>query len=194
MIIEFNKNNYKCTLKETSKDDNGNFYLIDDSDIEVYNFDKIKKYVSKKLRGKLDPSSSDAFYYKNENEAYLIEFKNQPHQNVDTEGIRKKAYDNIFLLLLTFYPDLTVEELTKKLVFIVVFNENKNNDDLSTKMNISKNYNNIVDRMAELAGKKGMEKLPVYYELDRIKGNLYKEIFTVDVEVFNSQLKNIIFN
>lgn len=47
--------------------------------------------------------------------------------------------------------------------------------------------------MKELAGKKGLESYPVKFGLQPYIGELYRNIYTVDVEVFQNEFFPILF-
>ena len=65
----------KTTLKETSKrKHDGADVFMTESNIEVVNFDEVKREYMKGIASSETPASSDALYLDNQGQYYLIEF------------------------------------------------------------------------------------------------------------------------
>lgn len=116
----------KASLKKTSLDENGNAAkcYMTDSDLEVYDFDKVKERYVRSLGLAQMPKSVDALTSSVSGEFCLIEFKNGKLDKDKGEEVRRKAYDSLFILcdLLGIGP----VQLRQKAVFVLVYNTEKN--------------------------------------------------------------------
>ena len=92
-MADFNKflkkyQNFTDTFKFTSFDDENNEYLCNDTTVKVINFDKIIEDIYPNPMN-FRPKSFDTLYV-NQNNIYLIEFKNQKPGTIDPTNIQEK--------------------------------------------------------------------------------------------------------
>lgn len=181
---------FLCSLSEVSRDKENHEILIEDDDPHhrVINFDGVKKNICRFYRGE-GTCSCDA-YLEKDHTRYLIEFKNQSEGNVDVTNIRNKAFDSLALLMMN--DDLCRSHLAEHTVLIVVYNEKKYTPD-NRSYPSSPSSDKFARKMKELAGKKGLESYPVKFGLQLYIGELYRNIYTVDVEVFQNEFFPILF-
>ena len=123
---------FKKTLVEASRDD-ANEEIMTDCEKEVVDFDAFTKNRSLGWNG--SPLSCDALYLCNKTGAwFLIEFKNGTLENAKETDFRPRNNEfygvvrKIFESLLLFTEKLrrTIEFTRNNLVFILVYNEEKN--------------------------------------------------------------------
>lgn len=183
-------NSFLCSLKQASRDKGKNEILVDDEeqDHKVINFDGVKKNICKLYRG--ESSYSCDAYLKRNDIRYLIEFKNQSEGNVDVTKIRNKAFDSLALLMMN--EDLCRSELAENTVLIIVYNTKGYTPDKSS-YQPSPSSDKFARKLKELAGKKGQEVYPVKFGLDKYIGELYRNVYTIDVEVFKKEFIPILF-
>jgi len=121
----------KTTLEKTSKDDSNKKIspqYISNSQLEVYNFDKVKEVFEKNHNFPTCKSvgSCDALYInKNDNEFYLIEFKNTHLRGLKNKKpeIREKFFGS--LLILTDIVAIGISKTRKVVHFILVYSDAK---------------------------------------------------------------------
>lgn len=158
-LFEKNKN----TLKELSKDDNGNNiiqYMVGLEDLAV-DFDKVKTIYANSY-GKTEEvlNSVDAII-SIKDKTIFIEFKNG-NAKLKRDNIKKKIYSSLLI-----FSDITGKNLSyirKNIDFILVYNDSK------TKIN---NY----------ISKKGNEK-NINFGLDMYKEIFFKNVYTYSVNEF----------
>lgn len=116
------------TLKETSWDDDNDIY-VSSSDLEVYNFDKVKKkyYEDSNLDKGVMIASCDALYIHNETEIYLIEFRNAA-LSILAEGTKKREIKDKNIDSLFIYQDIVccgISQTRENVHFILVYDDAK---------------------------------------------------------------------
>ena len=121
----FEKEKFKSTLKETSKDNSniarGSVKYMTDSEKEVVNFDVVKKDYVENLGLSIVPKSNDALLIVDDKVSFFIEFKNGSINNEKTYEIQKKIYDSLLLILDLI--DNSISFSRKYLHYILVYNE-----------------------------------------------------------------------
>ncbi|WP_346745196.1 hypothetical protein [uncultured Campylobacter sp.] len=136
----------KETVKDISYDESNNEYMSE-SELEAYNFDKVKENFRKKYDIK-PPKSVDGLMLQEEDLIFL-EFKNG---NIDSKT-KKDICDKIFssvLVLLTIL-DEKVSDLKSKLKFILIYNKDKNGD-IDIAINLSKDAKQPECKQFDLSG------------------------------------------
>lgn len=191
MEMGFDASKYESTLKETSRDD-VNEYLLEDAD-EVYNLDNVAKFLAQKLKMPgLTRNTSDALHIdENKNVIYLIEFKNRNFRQIKKikQEILLKVYESIFILEWTFCKGQTKEQLSEKIVYFVVFNEDKEKNTIETEPS----YEKIVNTMEKLAKSAKKKERTADLQFDKLQGILFKEVHVIDVKTFLSDYKEKVF-
>lgn len=174
------------TLRESSKDDKGN-YLLDEGDEQVYLLDEIGELVAKQLRKDKKTKSVDAVVINDD--IYFIEFKNTRHSHMPKNELYYKAHDSIFTFLYALAPEISLEQFREKVTYVVVYNDNapcKQSQADSQSFNLFKHkLENLSDMEDDLEH--------VLWELKQLEGVLYKKVYTVDKEVFTKKLKPLIW-
>ncbi len=158
-------NAYLSTFKETSLDSENDVYLCKDESIVVINFDAIIEYIYPDSNFR--PKSFDTIYFDgNNNNVYLVEFKNQ--KKPDKKEIEEKLLDGKkeFDLLLS---DLNISKGDYKFIFCLV-------------------YNKFIPK--EERHKRGLYKSITFEFLNKyIESSLIHNIYTEDVNFFTKQIK-----
>ena len=130
---------FSNTLKETSKDDSGlnrtppePICFMTNCQKQVVSFDDFKKCIAKKIHG--DPKSCDVLYRYSADTWFLIEFKNGKLEetnkgsfkpkSIEFYNVIRKLFESLFLL--TEELGQTIEFTRKNLIFLLVYNEDKN--------------------------------------------------------------------
>jgi len=117
----------KTTMRKTSWDKTGEFYLSD-SDLEVYDIDSLKDkyYEQHQLPTGEKVSSCDALYI-DEQTMYLIEFKNMTFENVMKGRIRGEVKEKLSasLLILTDILEIGISKTRENTNFILIYNDAK---------------------------------------------------------------------
>ena len=120
MLVEF-----PSTMKKASKNDSDksktDYMTLDET--PVIDFDEFKNYCTKSLCLPKHPSSCDALFMTRDNLFFLIEFKNGKLKNITSSDIKYKMYDS--LLMLSEKLSRTTEFMRNNLIFIFVYNEDK---------------------------------------------------------------------
>ncbi len=181
MILDDEK--IKSTLRETSKDDDGNI-LIDDLQ-EVYNFDIVTEIIAGVYRNKKPLCSCDALFIKNKDEIFLIEFKNARKSRVPKKQLCEKAFDSIMTLQVAFFPNFSIEDLRKKVNLIFVYN----NEGVAEKELESPYFDKIKSKFAQISNYNST----ILFGLDKYKGIFYKNIMTVEKQIFLSKTYDLVF-
>ena len=116
-----NLEEFKDKIREVSKSDKENFI---DSDIEIINFDKVKKaYCKKRSNIENTPKSNDGLYISEEFMMFL-EFKNANAKDIDIHDLSKKNYDSVCILSDIF--GISVREIREKTRYILIYSSEKN--------------------------------------------------------------------
>jgi hypothetical protein len=129
---------FSSTLQETSKDDSGvsknppePVVFMTDCQAPVVSFDSFKNNIVQNGWGGI-PKSCDALYMCDADMWFLIEFKNGQIENANKKDLKtneiydavRKLFESLFLL--TEKLGQTIEFTRRNLVFILVYNEDKN--------------------------------------------------------------------
>lgn len=181
MFKNIRKEDYIKTLKDISYDKCRKEYTTNCM-IKAYAFDSMSKIICKRLRGEC-LSSCDAFYESKDGDFYFIEFKNEPQGNVKTIEIKNKAFDSCSMLPYTLFLGLPLINVIRNLNLIVVYNNNK-------RPIRDKDYYNEPGALELLDHDLGImagiddPKPKLLFNLDRIEGNLYKKIWTINIDAF----------
>ena len=167
------KENYLKSLKDISCDTTNGVSLIKNDEIKMLCLDDMISDISKDLCINA-PSSCDAVYMKND-KIYVIEFKNRKYSQItskDKRDIREKAYHSM-LFLLHLEDNKSMVEIKDNATLFVVFKE----------MDEEASYKNLVETINRYAN--GNDHV-IRCQLGKLKGKYYKEIYTIDKEVFES--------
>lgn len=159
-MIELEK--YLSSFKKTSWDPMKSESLIDDDVYPVYNFDEITTFLCRTWRMGENLSSCDGLVIRDD-KIYLIEFKNQRMMNIDKKVLSKKAFDSLYLLMHSLYPDKSIKELKDRVVLYVVHLQSD-----------SKSFDMFKDKAATFA----KERHPVDFGLAKYR-EFYSDVYTV---------------
>ena len=129
--------------------------------------------------------SSTALHIRDNEHIYLIEFKNARKSRISKKWLHEKAYDSIFTLQLAFFPNWSLEELKKRVSLIFVYND----DGVIEKEQESAAFDALKDKMYALSG--GGRN--VLFGLDIFRDVIYKQVLTVEKNVFMSEIHQCIF-
>lgn len=178
--------NNKKTLKDLSVDTSGSsgHAYMTESKLLAIDFDEVKRlYVNEMGHSEDDACSLDALYQNND-QLIFFEFKNG---RVNNSNVRWKAYDS--LMILGGILNITINQLRKTAILIIVYNEGvnpignsviKNTDAAPSLISISK-------RIKGLAG----EEL-IRFNLERFKDLYYKDVHTFTKSEFEEYLDTLV--
>lgn len=174
----------KTTLTQASMDDSGNSVI--DSTQEVYHFDKITKKVADRHRVSKPQHSCDALYIKDDDNIFLLEFKNTRSSYVPYKSLKLKAYDSIMTLMCAFYPSLSLKDIKKKVTFVFVYNDAAGKEQISQ----SRAMEQMKDKLFELSDRPKI----ILYGLEAYKDTFYKDVYTIDrTEFIKDDMWKMIF-
>lgn len=177
------KNKAKSKLSETSKDDKGN--AVVDYQNPVYNFDSITSDIAGIYRVKKPHKSCDALYIKDDEHIYLMEFKNIRKSRIPKKELHQKAYDSIMTLQMAFFPKLSLDELKKRVVLIVIYND----AGIVEKEQDSVSFDAFKSKLSGLS--KSQNK--ILFGLEIFRGILYKDVMTLEKQEYVEGMHNLIF-
>lgn len=160
-----NKQAYLQPLSKVSLDDSKTVSLVDTDDI-LYNFDGIKKYLCKQLQRREEAASCDGLLER-DGTYYFLEFKNQPSKKVDAAQLARKAFQSFHLFRLAFEQEMSVDESREHLVLLIIYQDSE--DDVS--------FEKLRRKVHGLANMP--ERDPILFDLRRVHGKLYREIYTM---------------
>lgn len=171
-------NNNISTLKETSKDNANEEYMVD-SLISVVDFDKVKSEYLRKFKLGDVLKSNDALFISEYGNITFIEFKNGDlSKRVKVKALKEKIPDSLLILLDII--DKTVSFARNNIDYILVYNETKNPDNQNNnEMKISKNRTRIAHDLFKLANKK-----PTRFNLGIYEKLFFNKVYTYDEEEF----------
>lgn len=189
---------FVTTLKETSKDTSSssdseqNIYMTE-SDFKVVNFDLFQEaYLKNNCPSAKKPSSVDAFCMLN-GKWCLIEFKNRSYKSSE---IREKIGSSVSIV--TFKGNIEPENFKNNSIFILVYNKkyrfNKEESYLHQNEHLyleSKqiSHSKTLDSLVAMIAKKA--KTPIIIDgLEAFKGIYFKEVMTMDQEIFNKYISD----
>ena len=156
----------KSTLKSTSLDDRNpsvKYYLCEDEKLDVFDFDDIKDIVDKKSK------SPDAIYIDNNN-FYIIEFKNQDPCDISCKELREK-----FTFAINFFKNTVTNIGDYNFIICLV-------------------YKNQIESKNTQRYKQGIGKKACCTLEDANKNeynNFYKHIITKDVNFYKNNFKEL---
>lgn len=185
-------------LKNTSYDHKNDIYMTD-SEIQVFDFDKVKdSYIKNNLNNvNPNPKSNDALYVTNEGKWIFIEFKNGEIDNLVNFEINKKIYDSIAILF-----DLMVDKnevdfkssisfSRRNIDYMLVYNVDKYDEKKQTsltKQGISRQNSRLQNSKSRDLLKKSVMKLSkqnfILFGLDQFKGYFFENVFTYSIDEF----------
>ena len=170
---------YLRSLREVSTDDAKGVAFID-ADNQVYNFDKIAKYLTKQLQAKQAVASCDGLLER-DGEYYFLEFKNQPQANIDTAQLARKAFQSFQLFRLAIDQESNVDATVSQLTLFVIYADTGEDE----------SFEGVRGKVHQLA--KMEEAAPILFGLRKVKNKLYKEIYTISKPEFMSTWYPILF-
>ena len=99
-----------------------------------------------------------------------------------------KAHDSIYALQILFFPHISLNDLSEKITYFVVYN----NESIEEKENESIHFNKFKEKLKESFRER--EELPVFWGLDLYEGELYKKIYTLDARQFEEEFLSEIYD
>lgn len=180
-MIDLNDDNFKSTLKETSKDasDKDNIIYMTESDLEVISFDTIKtKYANSLNLSEEVAYSIDALLVKDENidnGIFFVEFKNGKIDGKMKKNIANKVRDS--LLIYNDIQRVPISYMREHAVFILVYNGLKNME------GHHRNY------IAQSVMRSANEEL-IRFDLERFRHLYFREVHTYTENQFERFLED----
>ena len=192
---------HQKTLHEISCDSNKNEYLCVSTWI-VFDFDGLKQWYVEKYTPNLPkvPCSNDALWL-DEHHIVFIEFKNGRIETKDNRNIIFKVYDSLLLLLDDKF-DLSwccsdfqqnISYTREHMDYILVYNKEKYDEGHPTQQTIKglerQNVQASKSRTKIYKGVRALGKTNlILFGLDRFKGYLFRQVYTLDQDEFQKYL------
>ena len=180
------KRNCKKTLSDCSKDDQG--HELSDITEDVVDFDKVKEiYCDEYLKASYTIFKSvDTYLEGTNNQIFLIEFKNAKIDQKQKHGLHLKLKDS--LLILTSLFELDLKEFQKRLNYIVVYCEEKNDvssqcHDFAAENGIPASYKNR--NLRKKIAKRTSKKYLAFWGLSKYEHSLVNEVYTLNEHEFS---------
>ncbi len=165
---------FKDTLSKVSYSNDTKRSIISDDKIPVINLDRLA--VSRKgLSGDQIMASFDALYIDIADNQYLLEFKDQPSKNINSNEIHKKVFGSTALLLLTCQKDATLNIFAAKTSLFVIFKDDENEESF---MRIPSAMEKWMDNNPTKSGE------PLLFNFSSEYKTSFKEIHTVPESIF----------
>jgi hypothetical protein len=177
----------KTTLKETSFDDHNQEYMTQ-STLQVINFDKLKEEFFKKINNDTNRMfcSNDALFICNDDEIYMIEFKNGKIDQNTIYNLFWKNFDSILIYM--HYKVQDIERIKSNLNYILVYNEEKNKDLPGTNQSISQS--NSRNQLGQSLAKKAKKEF-IQFGLGYFKDYIFKDVYTLNKSQFEDRFLKI---
>lgn len=177
----------KTTLKETSFDSQNREYMTQ-STLEVINFDNLKEEFFQKIKNVTERTfcSNDALFLHNENEIYMIEFKNGIINQSIIYNLFWKNFDSILIYM--HYDIRDIERIKNNLNYILVYNQEKNSNIPGTGQSISQSDSR--NQFGKSLAKKA-EKEFIQFGLGYFKDYIFKDVYTLNESQFESRFLKI---
>lgn len=180
----------ESNITETSKDDQNKQVLIH-SNITVYDFDKVKDQYCNSYKQSQESfflCSADAFHSYEADTYLLIEFKNGKIDSKVRKNIKQKISDSLIMLM--DIMSINLEYVRKHFDFILVYNEEKNQEEHLRHKEIKSNT--IRKLQAEQALKSkllglGGEEI-IKFKLGGFKRLFFRDVHTYNEEQFDSKM------
>ena len=174
-------NESKCTLRETSYDEDSSYYMTN-SEINVVFFDRAKEKYAEKLQLKeKQPMSVDALHTDNSGKMYLIEFRNRKMDRKSKREVNQKIFES--LLILTDELCKNISCTRQNLSFILVYNETKNPSNEIENSTLQDNQSR--NKIGKYISKKAKEDY-IRFGLKRFKRLYFKDVYTVTEDEFEN--------
>ena len=179
------KTSCKKTLRDCSKDDHENALsnIVDD----VVDFDNVKKfYCDKHLNASYTILKSvDTYLEGNNNQIFLIEFKNAKIDQKQKHGLNLKLKDS--LLILTDSFGFNLKDFQKRLNYIVVYSEEKNDVssqylEFATENDIPASFKNR--NLKKKISKRTTKQFFTFWGLSKYEHSLVNEVYTLNEHEF----------
>ena len=163
---------------------------MEDEKEAVYDFDRVSEWVGRRFRKGKPGKSADALWIRNEKEFFLFEFKNTCRQHMPWKELHEKAYDSMIPLQLVFCPNISLEELAQRTVYIVVYHDNAPVRD-GYRFHQSNSFEKTREWTKRLAN---VEEEPgVLWGLECFVNVFFKRVYTVEKEYFQRVVKQKVF-
>lgn len=176
MILNYDA--YKLSLKETSKDTSNacGVEFMCECENEVVYFDQFVEEFFIKCIHRKDPTPSVDALCKIDNKWCFIEFKNGVIDSKVKRNISHKIGHSLLIFLKN--ENLTLDDVCKDSMFILVYNDEKN-----TKIKKSKSKEYIQNTIFSKAN-----KVNIRFGLEKFKDIYFKDVFTFHQEEFKSYI------
>lgn len=193
------KNNCQKTLRDCSKDDQG--YALSNIADDVVDFDNVKKiYCAKHLNASYTILKSvDTYLEGNNDQIFLIEFKNAKIDQKQKHGLNLKLKDSLLILMDSF--GFNLKDFQKRLNYIVVYREEKNDVsseylEIATENAILPSFKNR--KLKQKIAKRTSSGYPAFWDLSKYRQSLVNEVYTLNEEEFseyyNSKIDSVKIN
>lgn len=176
----------KITLEKCSENDNGE--PVTHLKNNVYCFDDLSQIEGNKYRYKRKLSSADGLYIDDDGKIYFFEFKNAPHGHIGSKNIHMKMHDSILTWQIYNNSNLSLDELMLRSSYFVIYNDSRYKGERENKSPSFEKIKQSYRRFSKI------DDEPLLWGVDIFKNSFYKEIHTIDVELFEKKYAPKIFN
>jgi len=175
--------NNKSTLKKTTHSEQGDMAIyMTESNLEVIDFDAVKREYMRGIISSESPTSCDALFVDNRGKYYLIEFKSGYISKTKSYEIWLKILDSMLIALDILNKGISFSR--EAMSFILVYNEGKNPQDaFGDGMQVSDSRTAIAEHFIERKAKKKY----IRFNLERFEKLYFKDVYTYSEEAFESE-------
>ncbi|MDD3998039.1 MAG: hypothetical protein PHH86_10055 [Sphaerochaetaceae bacterium] len=181
-IFPISLNPYLASLADVSYSDDTKRSIVNDTRI-VIDLDKFATS-KKKLCGSEQMASFDAFHIDKANKQYLLEFKDQPPKNINSNEIQKKVVCSTALLLLFYQQDTTYKEFSANTSLFVIFKDDENENSF---------YRLPSEMKKWIEPNPAKREEPLLFEFSSEYKSSFKEIHTIPESIFKKDYFPYIF-
>lgn len=176
----------RCSLKEASKDfsDASHMQYMTESELEVINFDLVKRQYLNNLNLSEDFASSIDAIIPSKESIVFVEFKNG---KVENRNIKSKIRDSLLIFLDIIGGNLTFSR--QNIEFILVYNSAKHPLPKQSSNELVQNSPSRVELSSCLAKKSGEEF--IQFDLERYKKLYFKSVHTYTKDEFEAYLHKV---
>ena len=89
--------------------------------------------------------------------------------------------------------NVTRTDVAGRTTVIIVYNDTNHGKKTNSDYSTSEAFNRFGEKLGEFSGRKDVDSLPKKFDLERYKGILFKDVYTVDRRNFEKYFLKILF-
>ena len=86
--------------------------------------------------------------------------------------------------------NVTRTDVAGRVTVIIVYNDANHGEKTDSDYSTSEAFNRFSEKLGELSGRKDVDSLPKKFDLERYKGILFKDVYTVEMCIRDSPYSN----